>query len=528
MRKNKIHPKGQPPSRADKNIPQLAKSDKLNQIMEMALMLGQQNDFQEILRLTTQKAAIIVNSEEALIMMLNPQTHQTVKTIYSKDSEVSKQRDHLAHISVSGWVMKYQQSLLSEDIKTDIRFRQSRFKDTSMKTVMCVPLYTAGSIIGTLLLINKAGNLKFNRDDLADLEKFAAVVSPYLQNVQKIQEYFTTRIPEEALLRKYQTLGLLGKSRPFLDLLRAIEAAATCDVRVLLEGQSGTGKELIAKAIHKVGSRNQQKFIAIDCGSIPVHLMESELFGHVRGAFTGATADRKGLFEEANNGTLFIDEVTNLPLELQAKLLRVLQEGEIRALGSNRSRKVNVRIISAFSSSLKELVNAGRFREDLYYRLNVYPIHVPSLNSRQDDIPLLASHFLGIFSDRQKKSIFSFDPAMLEFMQNRSWAGNIRELENFIERMVTLSASDQEVIGSDMLPKEYEAEYRDLKYKRTPGSDEKSLKETLRNAEETAIRKALEENDWNQSRAARTLNISERMIRYRMLKLGISKSSNRT
>ena len=507
------------------NIPQFTPSDKIDQIMEMALMLGQQNDFQEILRLTTHKAAIIVNAEEALIMMLNPQTHQTVKTIYSKDSEVSKQRDHLAHVSVSGWVMKYQQSLLSADIKTDMRFRQSRFKETSLRTVMCVPLYSAGSIIGTLLIINKVNNQKFSRDDLTDLEKFAAVVSPYLQNVQKIQEFFTTRIPEEALLRKYQALGLLGRSQPFLDLLRAIEAAATCDVRVLLEGQSGTGKELIAKAIHKVGLRNQQKFIAVDCGSIPVHLMESELFGHVKGAFTGATADRKGLFEEANNGTFFIDEVTNLPLELQAKLLRVLQEGEIRALGSNRSKKVNVRIVSAFSSSLRELVNSGRFREDLYYRLNVYPIHVPSLNSRQEDIPLLANHFLRIFSDRQRKPISSFDPAMLGFMQKRQWTGNVRELENFVERMVTLCASDQEVMGSDMLPKEYESEYQHLKYAGISGSDKKSLKETLRNAEETAIRKALDDNDWNQSRAARALNISERMIRYRMSKLGISKSA---
>jgi transcriptional regulator with GAF, ATPase, and Fis domain len=498
--------------------------DKHELIMETALILGQQNDFQEILRLVTQKASVLVNGEMALIMMLNPRTQKTVKTIYSKDSEISKRKDHLAHVSISGWVMKYCQSLISEDIKRDSRFRQKRFKDTSIEAVICVPLYTAGSLIGTLLIINNINKQAFSQKDLTDLEKFAAIVSPYLHNIQKIQEYFNMRIPEEALRRKYEVMGLLGKSQPFLELLRGIEAAAACDVRVLLEGNSGTGKELIAKAIHKLGSRSQQNFVALDCGSIPPHLIESELFGHVKGAFTGANMSRKGLFEEADNGTLFMDEVNNLPLELQAKLLRALQEGEIRPLGSNRSRKVDVRIISAFSSSLRELVNSGKFREDLFYRLNVYPIYVPSLSSRRDDIPLLARHFLKVFATRQKKHVSDFEQSMIDFLQNRSWPGNIRELENFIERMITLAPAEQNNIGLNILPKEYESEYKQSLSKYKLVDSKNSLKDFMHKTEKGLIIKSLIENNWNQSKAARALNISERMIRYRITKLGISKA----
>ncbi|NIV72407.1 AAA domain-containing protein, partial [Candidatus Saccharibacteria bacterium] len=235
------------------------------------------------------------------------------------------------------------------------------------------------------------------------LEKLAIITAPFINNVHKIQEYFQVSLPDSTLLSKYEALGLLGKSSQFMDLLRGIESAARCDVRVMLEGESGTGKELIARAIHKLSFRSKRPFIAIDCGAIPEHLIESELFGHVKGAFTGAVDDRKGLFEAANGGTIFMDEIANLPLDMQAKLLRVLQEGEIRPVGSNLSRKVDVRIISASSKKLRELLKNQSFREDLYYRLYVYPLQVPTLNERSEDIPLLANYFLNKYSQQQQK-----------------------------------------------------------------------------------------------------------------------------
>jgi len=239
---------------------------------------------------------------------------------------------------------------------------------------MCVALQCEGIVIGYLLVMNKCDGETFDEAALRLLEKMAAIAAPFLSNVPKIQEYFAAPLPEAALLNKYAPLGLLGKSKPFIELLKAVEAAAHCDVRVLLEGRTGTGKELVARAIHKLSERSAQPFIALDCGAIPPNLIESELFGHVKGAFTGATRDRTGLIAEANQGALFMDEIANLPLEMQAKLMRVLQEGEVRPVGSNRSHKVDVRIISASSLPLNDLVVQQKFREDLYYRLLVYPV----------------------------------------------------------------------------------------------------------------------------------------------------------
>ena len=252
-------------------------------------------------------------------------------------------------------------------------------------------------------------------------------------------------------------------------------------------------------------------------------MVESELFGHIKGAFTGAAVSRKGLLEEANGGTLFMDEVNNLPIDMQSKLLRVLQDEEIRPVGSNLTRKVNVRIITASSSSLQKLVVEKNFREDLYYRLNVYPIFVPSLNERAEDIPLLAEHFLKKFSNKQEKEIEGIHEEVLDFMKKRHWAGNIRELENFIERLVTLTTKKQKIIDRKTLPPELEKELKKLKKAYESISITKSLSESLTDYEEQLIRKTLQSCNWNQSKAARILKISEHAMRYKMTKLKITK-----
>ena len=204
---------------------------------------------------------------------------------------------------------------------------------------------------------------------------------------------------------------------------------------------------MLARAIHTFSARNNKPFVAIDCGAIPLNLVESELFGHVKGAFTGATTDRKGLFAEADSGTLFIDEIASLPIDMQAKLMRVLQEGEIRPIGSNSTHKVDVRVIAAGSTSIRQLVDAGQLREDLYYRLHVYPIPVPSLRERQRDIPILANHFLSKFAGQQGKRAQAFHEEITDFMRIRPWPGNIRELENFVERLVTLCPPNMEIVS---------------------------------------------------------------------------------
>jgi transcriptional regulator with GAF, ATPase, and Fis domain len=494
----------------------------LNALIELASLLSQQSDFQEIVRLIVQKASTTVKSDIALIMMLNPKTRETVKTIYAKGKELHDKKYHFVHTNISGWVIKNKLSFHSRNIQSDKRFQKNLFKDTGIKSAICVPLCIEAIINGTLLLLNKSGQA-FTEDDLDILEKLAGIASPFLRDVQKIQEFFVTPLPRQTLLRKYESFGMLGKSKKFIELLQSIEAASRSSVRILLEGESGTGKELVARAIHKLSSRSQNKFLALDCDTIPASLIESELFGHVKGAFTGAAAPHRGILEEAHGGTLFMDEINNLPLEMQTKFLRFLQEGEIRPLGSNRVHKVDVRIIAASSISLGELVDKQQFREDLFYRLNVYPIRIPPLNERRDDIPLLAVYFIRRFSGQQNKQAESFQGILLDFIRQRNWKGNIRELENFIERLVTLAPAAMKMLEAKILPAEFQKELQKFVKIDQTIPESRSLGESLAEYEEKLIRSVLIECNWNQSKAARVLKISEHAIRYKMKKLGIKK-----
>ncbi|HEX2867434.1 MAG TPA: sigma-54-dependent Fis family transcriptional regulator [Ignavibacteriales bacterium] len=496
--------------------------EKLAALVEMAEILGRQSGYEEVLRLVVERASGLVNADSALIMMINPKTRDTIKTIYAEKNPADE-LNHFLHTNICGWVLIKHTSLLSSDIKQDNRFRKNLFEKTCVGSVLCVPLRIENTIIGTILLLKNEKGTVFTENDLILMELFSAVTSPFLHCTQDIERYFSAQLPKEVLLNKYSLLGLYGKSPRFIELLQAIEAAARCDVKILLEGESGTGKELVARAVHKLSSRSSRKFVAIDCGAIQPNLVESELFGHIKGSFTGAVMDRKGLFEEAHGGTLFMDEINNLPFEMQSKLLRVLQDEEIRPVGSNNVRKVDVRIITASSVSLKKLVAENKFREDLFYRLNVYPIFVPSLNDRTEDIPLLADCFLKKFSCGQNKDAEALSEEVLDFMKQRKWAGNIRELENFVERLVTLVPQKQKTIDRKILPPEFHKEMQKLKKDYTGLQPGKSLSESLEACEEDLIRAALNKCGLNQSKAAEMLKISEHSMRYKMGKLKIVK-----
>lgn len=243
--------------------------------------------------------------------------------------------------------------------------------------------------------------------------------------------------------------GMLGKCEAMLELMTRIGKVAPTKTNVLIEGESGTGKELVAKALHNGSDRHDKEMISLNCAAIPDSLIESELFGHEKGAFTGAIATRKGMVEAADNSTLFLDEIGELPLDAQARLLRVLQEGEIRRVGSTQTRKINVRLIAATHRNLKELTGKGEFREDLYYRLNVLKLTVPPLREREGDLELLAHSILSRTCDHMRKERLSFSPAALESMRKYRWPGNVRELENAIERAVILCEED--VINPELL-----------------------------------------------------------------------------
>lgn len=495
-------------------------NDKHESLFELASILTEQTDFTEILRVISSKTVSMFNAEIASIVMVNPRTQDTLKTVIKEEKTIDKEKYQLVQTNIIGWSIKNRQSFLSNDLNKDPRFRSDLFANIKAKSAMCVPLKYRGNNFGYIVVIDNNTSSVFNSHSLKLLERVSDISAPHISNVQKIQEYFTVPLSNESILYKYWQLGLLGKSPSFLSLLQSIESASRCDVRVVLEGQTGTGKELIAKAIHKLSIRSQHPFVAIDCGAIPENLLESELFGHVKGAFTGANRDRTGLIVEAHKGTLFMDEINNLSLEMQAKLLRVLQEGEVRPVGSNRKIKVDVRIISASSLSLSKHVEEQKFREDLYFRLMVYPIYIPTLDERKGDIPLLANYFLTRFSKEQNKKIEFLHRDILDYLKSKHWAGNIRELENLVERLVAYAPVSIDELDMSVLPDDLKKSIGDFTTakRKTKGI---SLKESLQDYERSIILSALEENDWNQNKTARTLNLLEQTLRSKMKKLGI-------
>ncbi|MCK6573865.1 sigma-54 dependent transcriptional regulator [Myxococcota bacterium] len=322
----------------------------------------------------------------------------------------------------------------------------------------------------------------------------------------------------KAALEGAPTLGrIVAESKPMLQVFTLVRKVADFKTTVLLTGESGTGKELVARAIHDSSGRAKAPFVAINCGAIPENLLESELFGHVRGAFTDATRTRRGLFEEADGGTLFLDEIGELPLNLQVKLLRVLQEEEIRKVGDTKAQKVDVRVVAATVRDLGEEVKAGRFREDLYYRLNVLSIRLPPLRERRTDIPLLALHFVRQFNDRLGTAVRGVTPAAMRALIHYAWPGNVRELENTIERALVLVEGD-EIGEDDLSPRIRDSQDR---IKGTLAAGELSIKKTTRVIEEELIRRALAKTGGNRTRAAEILELSHRALLYKIKEYGI-------
>ena len=349
-------------------------------------------------------------------------------------------------------------------------------------------------------------------------------------NVKKAVEHYAVlreniRLHKE-MRSRYGFANIIGKNKKMQEIYSLIEKVAPTPTSVLITGDSGTGKELVAKAIHFNSPREKAPFISINCAGIPESLLESELFGHEKGAFTGAIALRKGKFELADTGTLFLDEVAEMPMALQAKLLRVLQERTFERVGGNQTISVDVRIITATNKDLKEEVEKGNFREDLYYRFNVLHIHIPPLRERIDDIPMLTSHFVTKNANQLNRPNLEISADTIRFLTTLPWEGNVRELENTIERAAILCSDDcikpedvQPDTGGTHVPIQWDAEF-DLERFIPPGT---GLPDVLNSIEEKMVRDALEKADQVQARAAESLGITKSLLQYKMKKYQIQK-----
>jgi formate hydrogenlyase transcriptional activator len=404
-----------------------------------------------------------------------------------------------------------------------------------------VPLTTQGRTFGTINLASRNPNA-FSSADVELMQQVATQVAIALENALAFKEIDALKDKlaveklylEEEIRSEFNFEEIIGDSPALRRTLAQVELAAPAGTTVLIQGETGTGKEIIARAIHNLSPRRERTFVKVNCAAIPAGLLESELFGHERGAFTGALTQKIGRFEFADRGTLFLDEIADLPLELQPKLLRVLQEQEFERLGGNRTWRVDVRVVAATNADLSQLVAERKFRSDLYYRLNVFPIFVPPLRERREDVPLLVRYFVQKFSRRQNKTVEYVPADVMEALVNYSWPGNIRELENLIERAVLLSAGKElrvplaelkaaaaSSLGSQQST-ESVSDPPDLSTTSVVSSSTPIA--TLEDAERQHILRALRQTNWRisgPSGAANLLGMKRTTLQARIRKLGI-------
>jgi transcriptional regulator with GAF, ATPase, and Fis domain len=420
-------------------------------------------------------------------------------------------------------VVEERAGLLLSDAGAEVSARS--VAQAGLLSTLCVPLWTGSDVRGAIQVDNRDAPGLFGGADLEVLTVAAAQISFAAENARLVARL---RLAEQKLEGENRFLkkreedatfgGIVGRSAGINNVLRALEKVRDTRVPVLINGETGTGKELVARALHYTSARREKLFVAQNCSALPENLLESELFGHVRGAFTGADRDKKGLFELSDGGTMFLDEVGEMPLSLQAKLLRVLQEGEIWPVGAGRARQVDVRIVSATHRDLEKMVRTGGFRQDLFYRLHVFPLHMPSLRERRDDVPILARHFLERYARELGRSVTGFTPQCLERMAAYDWPGNVRELQNEIQRLLIFRSEGDLVQVEDLSPRIL-GESRLVDDGDIPRGN---LKEMMDAVERVLLSRTLREHGHNKTRAAEVLGITREGLHKKLARFGMA------
>jgi len=424
--------------------------------------------------------------------------------------------------SVVRKVIEQRAAVLAADAPRDVGETASIMGARILST-MAVPLWKGEDILGVLQVDNRASAGIFKERDLDLLMLVAQQASLGVANARLYRRVkfaeASARSENSFLKQRAQKRfeGIIGEASAMRQLFEKLSKVIDTRVTVLIEGETGTGKELVASAIHYQSRRKDKIFVAQNCAALPETLLESELFGHKKGSFTGATEDKKGLFELADGATLFLDEIGEMPLALQAKILRVLQEGEVRPIGSGVTRTVDVRIVAATNRNLEAEVQAGRFRQDLYYRLQVFPIRIPALRERRDDIPTLAGHFLKRYSHELGKQVAGFAQQTMELMMSYNWPGNVRELENEVQRLVIQSDPGSYVMPEHLSPRIRNIEGILDRIKPPRGT----LKDQIEHIEKWLLIEALREHNGNKSATAKTLGITREGLHKKLKGYGI-------
>ncbi len=506
------------------------KLKELTVLYEISQLLGAtldcRNIFPDILRIFHSRLGM----NRGTITLLNTATGQLeIRAAHGMTAEEVERGIYRVGEGVTGKVMETGEPAVIPRIENEPLFlNRTRSRDRIEKrdiSFICVPIKNGPVTYGTLSVDRLFTEEISFEEDVRLLSIVASMVAQGMKIQEMVRdekrELLTENISlKEKLKERYSLYNIVGTSNKMTEVFRMIEKISDTDVTVLIRGESGTGKELVANAIHFNSPRASKPFIKLNCAALPEALIESELFGHEKGSFTGATEQLIGRFERAHGGTLFLDEIGTLNFAAQAKLLRVLQEKEFERIGGHRTIRVDVRIVAATSKDLERSMSEGTFREDLYYRLNVFPIFMPPLRERKTDILLLTDHFVGTYSRKYKKDVRRISTPAIDMLMQYHWPGNVRELENCIERAVLLCAD--RVIHSHHLPPTLQTG------ERSGTIPFLSLEESVKNFEKELIVDALKNTRGNMAEAARLLKSTERVVSYSVKRLGIKPKAYRT
>ncbi len=473
--------------------------EELEILFQMSSSLSSTLEFSKILDIIIESTKTLLKAEASSLLLLDDTTNELY--FASATGDVSARLKNLTvplDKGIAGACVRTGKPKIVNDTSADNEFYSGIDKQTGFatKSIIAAPLTISGKTIGVIEVLNKKSKQVWNKDDTELLIIIAMQAARVIQNARihlKMQK-------QQYLLRNeidahYKIISASEELKKVLQLAEKVAPSATT---VLLLGENGTGKELIARYIHRLSPRKEESFIAVNCAAIPTTLLESELFGHEKGAFTGATGLFRGRFELANKGTIFLDEIGDLLPETQSKLLRVLQEREIKRLGGTRLIKVDVRVIAATNQNLDETIKKKLFREDLFYRLNVFPIQIPPLRERKDDIPLLVEHFLSIYTREMNKPVKQINDEVMEKLLAYPWPGNVRELQNVIERAIVLSSGEEIDIDCLMFP---------LKTPTRLISYNKGLKQAVDKFKIDYIKETIKRCGGNQKKASKILKI---------------------
>jgi Nif-specific regulatory protein len=448
-------------------------------------------------------ATLLTHGEASSLLLVNEENQKLYFEIAlgSKGQDVKKFSLNMGE-GIAGWVAQNNRSLIVADVDQDPRSNRDIDKQVGFRTetILAVPMRIKDKCVGVIEMINKTDGQSFDDDDRQWLEVFANQAALAFQNVQSFQrarDEITNLQDQITADRGYHTF--IGSSSAITEKLELVKRVAQTDSSVLILGESGVGKELFAEQIHLNSKRASQPLVRVNCAALPEALLESELFGHVKGAFTDATSDRRGRFEVADGGTIFLDEIAEVPLPIQAKMLRVIQHRTFEKLGSSEPLTVDVRIIAATNRDIEKAVEEGTFRNDLYYRLNVLPLHIPALRERREDIPDLAHFFLQRFRRETKKTVRGFTDDAMETLLSYTWPGNVRELENAVERAVVIN-QDELISPSDLVLHRADQKAEDQ-------YNAKTLKESITLFKKHFIENELRSHNWNQTATAKVLGI---------------------